>query len=458
MVRTGFSRADLCPRNAALYWVPHRRSARKLPSDRDFKPNSRGGISKERLRRLFCSKGYRTGKRKQKISLIYYAAKSRLIIDIRKNGFIMVFSIRYAIIMVKTTKRRKTSADHRFTGKRGLNGIQKHTPCRKHDRQTDPQRRIFRRSRTGDGLDENGDLVPPGTYLLSGLTADGIDGYYESSFYNPGTPAWETGNSASAWGADHMPAHRLAAAGDGVVVCSQFAEGGYGTFLLNTDGEDIFLKRWSEKRGTNAAAADNRYVYIVPNDWSVSGVQLLRMNVSYGSCAPFFRDGAECPMPYPLTDLFGVSAEELPDVLAMTAAGGQLIVRCSDHTVRVIDPENGVQCRVYPLEADGAEEPNRFSLAHGGPAKRSASCSVASDGDHVWYIADTAVYRLDLADGTAVPRSWPERGLRSRSSVRTTKTGLRDSTGKPAASAGNTHLLITAFTVPTPHPCRSRGC
>ncbi len=254
-----------------------------------------------------------------------------------------------------------------------------------------------------DGLDENGDLVPSGTYLLSGLTADGIDGYYESSFYNPGTPAWETGNSESAWGADHMPAHRLAAAGDGMVVCSQFAEGGYGTFLLNTDGEQVFRKRWSEKRGTNAAAADDRYVYIVPNDWSVSGIQLLRMNVSDGSCAPFFRDDAECPMPYPLTDLFGVSAEELPDVLAMTAAGGQLIARCSDHTVRVIDPENGVQRRVYPLEADGAAESNRFSLAHGGPAKRSASCSVASDGDHVWYIADTVVYRLDLADGTAVP-------------------------------------------------------
>ena len=53
-----------------------------------------------------------------------------------------------------------------------------------------------------------------------------------------------------------MPAHRLAAAGDGMVVCSQFAEGGYGTFLLNTDGEQVFRKRWSEKRGTNAAAAE----------------------------------------------------------------------------------------------------------------------------------------------------------------------------------------------------------
>ncbi len=254
-----------------------------------------------------------------------------------------------------------------------------------------------------DGLDENGELVPPGTYLLSGITAGGIDGYYESSFYNPGTPAWETGSSASAWGADHMVPHRLAAAGDRMVVCCQFAEGGYGTFLLETDGDKIFRKRWSEKRGSNAVAADDRYVYIIPNDWSASGVQLFRMNISDGSCAPFLRDGAECPMPYPLTDLFGISSDELPDVLAMTAAGGLLLMRCSDHTLRVIDPEHGIPHRVYPLAADSSGASNRFTMEHGGSARRSASCSIASDGTYVWYIADNVVYRLDLGDGTNQP-------------------------------------------------------
>ena len=49
-----------------------------------------------------------------------------------------------------------------------------------------------------------------------------------------------------------------------------------------------------------------KYVYIIPNDWSVSGAHLLRMNVADGSFAPFVRDGIELQMPYPLEDLFEV--------------------------------------------------------------------------------------------------------------------------------------------------------
>ena len=111
-----------------------------------------------------------------------------------------------------------------------------------------------------DGDTENSTVYYTG---IAGETE--LDGYYESSFYNPGTPAWQTADTTSAWGADHMIVHRLAAAENGMVVCSQFAEGGYGTFLLETNGDHAYHKRWSEKRGTNAAAADSRYVYIIPH-------------------------------------------------------------------------------------------------------------------------------------------------------------------------------------------------
>jgi len=257
-----------------------------------------------------------------------------------------------------------------------------------------------------DGLDENGDLAAPGEYIVTGIAANGIDGYFESSFYNPGTPAWGTASTASAWGADHTYPHRLAAAGDGVVICCQFAEGGYGTFLMGTSGDKPYVKCWSEKRGSNAAAADDKYVYIIPNDWSVSGVQLLRMNAADGSFAPFVRDGVELPMPYSLSDLFGMPLEELPAVAALTIGGNILYARCSDNTIRAIDPENGVQLRVYPIYPYGSDRVFRFNLGHGGAPKNSSIYSIASDGKSVWYFADKNVYRLDLESGEVEPASF----------------------------------------------------
>ena len=63
-----------------------------------------------------------------------------------------------------------------------------------------------------------------------------------------------------------------------MVICSDFAEGGYGTFLLKPDG----TKAWSEKRGANVLAATDEFVYTVPNDWGVSGTQLLRLSAKDG--------------------------------------------------------------------------------------------------------------------------------------------------------------------------------
>ena len=155
-----------------------------------------------------------------------------------------------------------------------------------------------------DGLDEAGKLVSPGTYAVRGLTQGGIDGYYEMSFYNPGTPPWQTSDKRGAWGADHAVPRLLARSGSNVIIACDFAEGGYGTFAVKPDG----TKAWSEIRGANMLAADEKYVYTVPNDWGVSGGQLLRLNAQDGKFVPFVRDGKELPMPLPFNELLGLAA------------------------------------------------------------------------------------------------------------------------------------------------------
>ena len=253
-----------------------------------------------------------------------------------------------------------------------------------------------------DGLDENGDIVSPGNYCVSGVSVGKIDGYYESSFYNPGTPPWRTSDTTGAWGADHNVPHRLAAAGDGMLICSKFAEGGYGTFLICPDGSGGFSKRWSEIRGTNAVAADSGYAYIIPNDWSASGIHLLRMRLSDGMFIPFSVNGCEKPMPYPLTDLFGCSRRELPAVLSMVCSDGKLIIRASDNTIRVVDTNTAEQMSVFHIRPD--------ALVQADDPDEPAGAQIASDGRFVWYYSGVICYRLDTMTGDDIPAGFRRYG------------------------------------------------
>lgn len=207
-----------------------------------------------------------------------------------------------------------------------------------------------------DGLDEVGKLVQPGTYTVRGLTQGGIDGYYEMSFYNPGTPPWQTDDKRGGWGADHTVPRLLARSGENMVIASDFAEGGYGTFAVKPDG----TKAWSEKRGANVLAATADYVYTVPNDWGAKGTQLLRLHAKDGTFAPFVRDGKALPMPLSFNDLLGIpaaaagtEAAPLPKARALAVAGGVLILATDDSRLWLFDADTAALIKQARLELTG---------------------------------------------------------------------------------------------------------
>lgn len=203
-----------------------------------------------------------------------------------------------------------------------------------------------------DGLDEGGTLVPPGKYRVRGLTQKGIDGYYEMSFYNPGTPPWQTGDKRGAWGADHTAPRLIARSGTNVIVTCDFAEGGYGTFAVKPDG----TKAWSEIRGANVLAATDAFVYTVPNDWGVSGTQLLRMNAADGSFAPFVRDGKPLPMPLPFRDLLGLAeGTEPPKARALAAADGVILMATADDRLWILDAATAAVVKETKLALTGSD-------------------------------------------------------------------------------------------------------
>lgn len=241
-----------------------------------------------------------------------------------------------------------------------------------------------------DGLDEAGKLVPPGNYQVRGLTQGGLNGYYEMSFYNPGTPPWQTGDNRGAWGADHTAPRLVARSGENVIVTCDFAEGGYGTFAVKPDG----TKAWSEKRGANVVAATPEFVFTVPNDWGVSGVQLLRMNAKDGSFAPFVRDGKALPMPLHFRDLLGLTPPadgteaKPPKARALAVADAVILLATDDDRLWLFDAATTAVIKQTRLELAGV----RGGQGHDA----SSHHPFAFDGRHVYCFRQRELVKVSL--------------------------------------------------------------
>ena len=206
-----------------------------------------------------------------------------------------------------------------------------------------------------DGLDDAGRPVPAGTYTLRVLALGrALHGVYERCFYNPGTPPWSTADHTGAWAADHAVIRHLAATADGgVVAWCDFAEGGAGAIGIGPDGR----KRWGDVRGAACAAVGGRFAYSIPNDWNAMGTHLLRLDAATGAPAPFVRDGAELPMPLPLSLLFSTDAP--PPVAALAAGPDRFVLVTESGDAHVFDPAAAAPLRVFP----GAVPPGTRAVA-----------------------------------------------------------------------------------------------
>jgi hypothetical protein len=138
-----------------------------------------------------------------------------------------------------------------------------------------------------DGTDEDGRLVPPGTYRWRGLVHQGIDPTYEATYGNPGTPPWDIGDGKGAWMSDHKPANTVAAAGNYVVLGADESESGWGMICVDLTGR----KQWGERKfhGLMALAADTHYAYAFSAPWGNPSPPptLARVELRTGKYAPF---------------------------------------------------------------------------------------------------------------------------------------------------------------------------
>ncbi len=88
-----------------------------------------------------------------------------------------------------------------------------------------------------DGLDDQGNIVPPGAYHWRGVSHPGIRPTYLFSFYNHGNPPWRSAAPSSDWLADHTNPVAAASFDGRVYLAAPIAESGHAVVKVTTDGQ-----------------------------------------------------------------------------------------------------------------------------------------------------------------------------------------------------------------------------
>jgi hypothetical protein len=139
-----------------------------------------------------------------------------------------------------------------------------------------------------DGTDDQGKLLPPGTYTMRGLLHAGIDPVYEAGYGSSGVPPWATADGSGGWMSDHNPNVAVAAGKETMLLAASGCEGGHALVGADLNGR----RKWGERKfqGIAAVAADDRYAYAAMNGghgWGVKDPSIGRLLLADGKYAPF---------------------------------------------------------------------------------------------------------------------------------------------------------------------------
>jgi hypothetical protein len=187
-----------------------------------------------------------------------------------------------------------------------------------------------------DGTDDEGKLMPPGTYTMRGLLHAGIDPVYEAGYGSPGIPPWETADGSGGWMSDHNPNVAVAAGREMMLLAASGCEGGKALVGTDLNGR----RKWGESKfqGIAAVALDDRHGYAAMNGghgWGVKDPSVGRVILADGKYAPFATE------PEPQLMVQVAAAEEKATVRGLAVAGDRLAVALSGpDVVRFFDKES----------------------------------------------------------------------------------------------------------------------
>ena len=290
-----------------------------------------------------------------------------------------------------------------------------------------------------DGLDENGQLVAPGTYRWRGVAHPGIKPDFRMTFAGGREPV-----NARPWGPNHGLLHSAVSDGQHVYFAASVTEGGWALVALDADGK--FVQGYEHQHGFgiehDAIAVDDKYLYCAQDgfiwgghhgiDWksdqwkSTWNLTVVRYDLKSGRMVEFPKKQRAI-----VADTLEVGPGSLhPDLKSfnlggLAAAGGRIYVGSrGKQAVLVFDSETGKQVDSIPMK----------NVRH-----------LASDGDTVFAATDAGVFRvkdgqqlvkagaMELSGLTIGPRGdlWVSDGQSHQIHRFTTRGELVETLGKP---------------------------
>ena len=108
-----------------------------------------------------------------------------------------------------------------------------------------------------DGCDDNGNLLPAGTYTWRGIYHAPIKAEYRFSVHNSGNPPYPTADGKGGWGADHGTPQTACAFDEGVLLAWNASEFGWGVIRTDLSGR----KQWGCNYDAAHVATDGVTVF-----------------------------------------------------------------------------------------------------------------------------------------------------------------------------------------------------
>ena len=263
---------------------------------------------------------------------------------------------------------------------------------------TEPQRL----SVEWNGMNDDGQPMPDGTYRVRGCSHPGMKLVYEYSFLNPGTPPWEL-YANSGWGGDHGFPHAIAClrGHNGgkwrVAIGGSIAEGGTPGFILGADDRRLFSFRrgWA---GPRALATADRQLWV--GLWS--GKDILRLEYHTGKQIPFKTPKGPQPTLTFDADVWGIA------------------VGTTRVAVRIHDDKDPKKERVVVFDRDTGE--NRVDVRFAKPIRRNGLV-MQPDGKTVIVATDEGLFEFDTTSTKPEPAAFHLEGIEKPGPLATDAAG-----------------------------------
>jgi len=190
-----------------------------------------------------------------------------------------------------------------------------------------------------DGLNDQGQPLPPGRYTWRGQVSDPIKADYRFSVHNSGQPPYPTDDNTGGWGGDHGSPTTVLALDDGMILAWSMAEFGWGIIRTDLEGR----KKWGSKQSANHLATDGKRLFFAGHSFSGdTGVQV--MDLADSRPLNFQPGMATLPVP----DGVGPG-----DATGLAFVNGNIYVAYADHDLITVHAATGEILHVWKVPTPG---------------------------------------------------------------------------------------------------------